>query len=274
MDPEAPASLPSEMIEACTTGDLQRLDASMPLYTSGALRNAKIIEPLLVAAVQSKQAEVVRYLLEFDPDFKIPRETANAAASSDFMEVYGVMLQRQPEIANFDHDRIGDTVIFSIINDDTVFLNFLLEHGVDPGRDPAQYFGRHWSGNAPLELAVCRSRTDIVELLLHYGARIHQTEAIQLAAWSGRLDLLEFLLDKGADVNAVLDEEVRDFYRGPTFGTALHNAIQKDQIDAVRLLLDRGADSAVLDTDGKSSVARAQERGNARILALMCSDSR
>jgi ankyrin repeat protein len=59
-----------------------------------------------------------------------------------------------------------------------------------------------------------------------------------------RLGAVAWLLDRGADVNR------RATFGGPSHGdgvTALHLAAQNGDVDAVRFLLDRGADRRIVD---------------------------
>jgi len=92
---------------------------------------------------------------------------------------------------------------------------------------------------------------------------------VQWAAEFGNLEILELLLESGADVDAILDEELRLYYACETFGTALHGAVEHQQPETVRFLLNHGADAALLDSEGKSPLARACELGNAEIIAQL-----
>ena len=64
-------------------------------------------------------------------------------------------------------------------------------------------------------------------------------EAVTLAARSGHADALEFLLDRDVDVHSL---SVRFWWRGDTGATPLHHAAGNTRLEAVRLLLGRGAD--------------------------------
>jgi ankyrin repeat protein len=61
------------------------------------------------------------------------------------------------------------------------------------------------------------------------------------AAQHDRVDIMTMLLDAGADVNA-FDE----------YHTACHIAILNSQFDALKLLVERGANLGVVDSDGRS----------------------
>lgn len=81
---------------------------------------------------------------------------------------------------------------------------------------------------------------DLAELLLQHGSEVNTYcqqihyghTALTLAAGSGSLRLIRLLIRHGADVNFV----------SPQYVTALRQAISRRQVDAVRLLLEEGAD--------------------------------
>jgi ankyrin repeat protein len=67
------------------------------------------------------------------------------------------------------------------------------------------------------------------------------------AAEHGRLEIMTMLLDAGADINAITK------YRN----TACHIAILNNQFDALKLLVERGANLAVVDSNGDSLLSQA-----------------
>jgi ankyrin repeat protein len=71
------------------------------------------------------------------------------------------------------------------------------------------------------------------------------------------------LLDAGADINAV-DERRR---------TACHNAILNDQFDALKLLVERGANLGVVDSNGLSLLATAAQYGKSERFAILLLDA-
>jgi ankyrin repeat protein len=52
-------------------------------------------------------------------------------------------------------------------------------------------------------------------------------------------------------------------------GSALHSAAVRGQKEAVHLLLERGADSALQDTKGKTAMQKASENGHSEIVELL-----
>jgi hypothetical protein len=80
------------------------------------------------------------------------------------------------------------------------------------------------------------------------------------AAFLGRVEIMTMLLDAGADINAV------DKNRN----TACRVAIWYDQFDALKLLVERGANLGVVDSTGSSLLSNvARHRKDERIAILL-----
>jgi ankyrin repeat protein len=71
------------------------------------------------------------------------------------------------------------------------------------------------------------------------------------AAECGRVAIMTMLLDAGVNINAV--------ERRTTRNTACHIAIQYCQFDALKLLVERGADLSVVDSNGRSLLSIVAE---------------
>ncbi|KAK4153112.1 ankyrin repeat-containing domain protein [Chaetomidium leptoderma] len=107
-------------------------------------------------------------------------------------------------------------------------------------------------GSTPLYWAVVNSRTDVVRWLLEHGAltNVYGGEyhsCLQMAAWVGDVEIARLLLDsKSTDVNAA----------GGRFRSALWAAIEDDNADMIRLLLENGADPTRMDDEGTTCLHR------------------
>jgi peptide-methionine (S)-S-oxide reductase len=91
-----------------------------------------------------------------------------------------------------------------------------------------------------LMAAVCLERDDVERLARMANAEERQA-ALAGAALYGRVSVLALLIDLGVDVNA---------YSPPGFhphGTALHHAVSSGSLDAVKVLVEAGADLGTRD---------------------------
>lgn len=102
---------------------------------------------------------------------------------------------------------------------------------LDAGADPTL---KSNTGETALELAVIGCHTEVVMILLKYGAWASGTPTyssmMQRAANTGNVDLLYTLIDSGADVNLV----------GGDGETALATAVRLRHFPMVRFLIDHG----------------------------------
>jgi ankyrin repeat protein len=84
------------------------------------------------------------------------------------------------------------------------------------------------------------------------------------AAHRGRIEIMTMLLDAGADINAVDKSRC----------TACHIAILNNQFDALKLLVERGANLAVVDSNGDSLLSQAAHNtGNDKRFVILLLDA-
>jgi ankyrin repeat protein len=142
-------------------------------------------------------------------------------------------------------------------------LKWLLDHGADPQVAAREY-------GSPLSMLVCtysrnaKGKNACLEVFADAGFNLPDTPA--MAFHRGRLDLLEAHLDRDPSLleHRFLESEIFPAELGikpgdglhvtPVSGsTLLHLAIEYDDIDVARWLIERGADvnaPAALDADG------------------------
>jgi len=203
---------------------------------------AGIAEMALAAPLSQNDAEGVRLLLEAGAD---PRRYADDNGA--------------PASAAYEAVQSGCSA---------ELLDLLLSHGAEPDRPGSD-------GRTPYTLARLQGRDDLADLLRHHGAlgdisdtdrflaalqhadqalvreqlaadpglrdrpnEAQQAAALIRAAETGHVAALTLMLDLGFAVDA---------HGGDHGGTALHAAAYAGSADAVRLLLDRGADVAACD---------------------------
>ena len=120
-----------------------------------------------------------------------------------------------------------------------------------------------------LDGAVEIQAPEMVALLLRYGARPKESTFVRaafIASPDTALRIVTAFLQAGADVNSKLQ------YPGAQTGylTALHQAVWRQNVDLVRLLLSQQYISLNdIDGEGHTPLDIAKDKGNATIVALL-----
>lgn len=145
-----------------------------------------------------------------------------------------------------ERNKLASDFRWSIINNDLAAVRRYLKGGVDPNKSDEE-------GWAPLISAASTGSLPIVQLLVDGGADVNHGDidgftALMCAAGAGHADVIRFLVPKGAKVDRI-DKLSR---------TALSWAVtKKDVADAVKALLEVGADPNHLDGTGMTPLMRA-----------------
>ena len=116
-------------------------------------------------------------------------------------------------------------------------------------------------GSEALHVAAAHGHTEIVNLLLTFGADVHQADVwewspLLYAAEKGHLDVCRLLIQHGAHVDDV---------NGQGF-TSLWLAIHNNHIDVVNLLLQHGASLDLANHDGNTALSLAAKQGHIDIV--------
>lgn len=165
----------------------------------------------------------------------------------------------------------GAEVVLRSFVKDAAFTTWLLDHGADPN----VYDSGMEGCRCALDTAAVKSTTAMVSLLVNRGASLAGAHVLHAAV--GRRDgemipMLEHLLNLGADIDAVEYASNpewfhRRFYFG--LGTPLHEAIKKGKVEAVRFLLERGANPYIKNTRGSNAFQMARAWGRTACLAAL-----
>lgn len=133
---------------------------------------------------------------------------------------------------------------YAIKKGDKRAVEMLLAHGADVNT------------NGILQLAITEKQVDITRLLLDHGARTdglihnppqelgHRPSLIHLAAYVGNIEIIHLLIERGMDISKNAFNE-----DSPNKWTPLHVAAIRKNLDAIKLLLNFGAEiNAGLDS--------------------------
>jgi ankyrin repeat protein/mono/diheme cytochrome c family protein len=165
----------------------------------------------------------------------------------------------------------GGTTALMMASHDPQKTGLLLEAGANPNARPDD-------GRTPLTIAANQFGTSaVVKLLLDKGANptavtASRTTALRLAAGTGDADLMRLLIEAGADLEgdaaaaltaalllkcgACVDLVVGEVDQ-PSLGASLLVLSRAGDLDATRLLLDRGADVNTRGIDGRTPLMMA-----------------
>jgi len=159
----------------------------------------------------------------------------------------------------------------------------LLQHGADVD-------ARDADGFRPLHRAVLRGRMDMAVLLLSQGAKPDMEgdkfwTPLRVALVKGHTDIAHSLATRIADAAAVsttvtahlADRDTRAYFntclaekaQASTVLTGLRAAIQEDQFERVKVMLEKGADVNAHDTGGWTALMIALWSGNIPLMQLL-----
>ncbi|MDO4260133.1 MAG: ankyrin repeat domain-containing protein [Actinomycetaceae bacterium] len=124
------------------------------------------------------------------------------------------------------------------------------------------------TGRTCLVEATIQGHYAVAEFLLDHGADVNASchalgyTSLTWAIYRGDLPLIQLLIARGADINRIPVES--------SFGFgAVHQAIMKDNVQALGLLVDNGADLSVQTHRGEGIVEFAQQRKAQRCLEIL-----
>ncbi|PQE30330.1 hypothetical protein CJF32_00008208 [Rutstroemia sp. NJR-2017a WRK4] len=238
--------------------------------------------PLLAAAVEKGNFELVHYLIEmgvdvntpksFDDDKRLLTTPLTMAVSSGRLDIAELLLEH-----GADTNPVVRAYEFIPWNEEGSFIYpsqcYIQSHHLRYGHTVRVFLSL-------LQIAVALRSHKIVELLVDYGSRPDESQcsfkqvnrkrsrgrvetALQIAVCNGDITIAEFLLRNGANVNAV-------GYSATNYPiTALFLAMDRGDSQLVDLLLNGGADLD-LSYYGLSFLQAARSKSNcARIVDML-----
>ena len=222
------------------------------------------------AAAQEGQAEVFAYLWD---TFLAPRGTKaiswpclRAAAFQGSIPLAQAFWSRDSECFDTTEPRAvhgpvardsNHQVNIAIRNDRFEYVDFMLAHGADINAG----FPRNDLLKMVVRCAVDDETTlRRIRFLVSRGARVAGSGALRAAATGGSIELALCLLDSGSDVDNVADPEET---------SSLMAAAGEGYEEMVRLLLDCGANTELVNRDDRDAVALAKEKGHESVVRVL-----
>ena len=165
-------------------------------------------------------------------------------------DLLAVLLAARPTLDVFDAASVGRTDrVAELLDADPTLVNAYSRDG---------FF--------PLGLAAFFGHADTVRLLLTRGADVAQgaknpmrIQAIHAAVAGRSREAVELVVEAGAPINA-------QQHKG---WTALHEVVNKKDLELTRYFLAHGADPKVQNDEGKSAIGLAADQGSTDILKLL-----
>ncbi|KAH8701858.1 ankyrin repeat-containing domain protein [Talaromyces proteolyticus] len=288
---ESVRSAGRSLLKACAQGSLSNVKTYAPqLYTTAGI-DKRAVPPLNIAiatAAENGHSNILRYFFTDIPQCRqsthgpwspkidiqecnLPEEWRSAVLPD--LVVLRTITGAKPAAfqtlmdfglsVNHPMDKIGSPLTVAIQRQDVEMVRFLLSKGADAN-------DQYWIPNdTVLARAASLPSLEILTLLLEHGAKIQGSKALKSAAENGRIDAATMLLARGADINEVFRHDLWDDDAAKdTIGTALHVAVQHDQEDFVRFLLQRGVRTDLGDGEGITPRQFTQAQGKTEMLEL------
>jgi ankyrin repeat protein len=149
-------------------------------------------------------------------------------------------------------------LVLAIREGSTAVVQDLLAH---PGTDLER---KAVNGNTALMMAAFKRDGDTVRALLDKGAKVNQSgwTALHYAAASGDAAIAQLLIERGAKLDALSP-------RPSGAVTPLMMAAREGQDGIVRLLLAKGANAGLKNTEGFTAAQLAKQAGHDKLAALL-----
>ncbi|KAL8870673.1 MAG: hypothetical protein Q9174_003337 [Haloplaca sp. 1 TL-2023] len=286
-DSFAADSYAERLAEACKSGDL---DLTHRLYSTWLKQQQpdpktgyivdRHIHRAARAAAEHQHSTCLAYIIQRGQ--KIDSEIAGAAYNSD-TRCLQVLLDHGWDI-NTPQGYATPPLLCFALKDENL-LRWFLDHGAKPNvQAEDRYNVMPWKHGVkrditPLSFAVRTASLDTIKVLFDYGGSAAYGQLLNMA--SHRTDpecipIMQYIYDKGdTRINATYleDQQTTDKYRGFDNATPLHHAARLGNIDAVRWLLNHGANPTIRTKRvigyGTTALDSATTKNHTEIAALL-----
>jgi ankyrin repeat protein len=287
--PQPPDPAAARIMEALRNGDRQGFRALLRADPKAANRKGPGGSTPLMHAALYGDTDAVRLLLEIGADPSIPNQSGATAlmwAVGDVDKTRLLLAHGADANARSEQGQTPLSVAAGRFGSSAV-IQLLLDHGADPSPGPG--------GDAGLRQAADAGDATVFRMLVEHGAAIQAPRALTMAlragcsgcaemlidpvdkeglnsalvmlAPFGDVGTLKALLDHGAEVDARLSSARRDL-KGRT---PLMLAASSDYLpaEAVKMLIDRGADVGAKGPEGETALDLAKRNGDSPVTDLL-----
>ena len=261
----SPSELPQAVRTAIAAGDAVQLRRLYDFNLS--------LKDVAKQATRDKQPQVLEWC--YEQGWTHPEESFNndffITALDGGIPIFQVLLDHGWKINAHYSEACGDALTSAVTSGDYDFAKWLLDNGHDATPSEGLYGPRVLSTTVQGDTA----SMEMLKLLIDHEISLEDCGAGVAAAEEGNLEALQLLIEHGINLEdrdrswATYDEHEEENDAWDSSATALYRACKRDELDCVKLLLDRGADAKAKNDEGLSCLAVAKKRGHQDVVKLL-----
>ena len=206
----------------------------------------------LMVAAQNSQAKLATKLVrEYGASVGLKQKHSSWTALMEASESGSIDIVKL--LLEHGADDLGWALVLAILNRDDDIVKLLLKHDAIINDDDWAYV----FNKPPLIVAVEEGDMDMVKLLLEHGAKQGLDLAIKEAIFNMNAEIIQILSEQGAQVDKM------DWSNH----SPLVEAVEKGDIDVVKLLLKHGANNIIDEktSDGWTVLMKASIKGDSKL---------